>query len=260
MKRKKGLVISCIVIILLGIISYLIWHQLFQPYYAYAPDMPFYKYKQLKHDSLRVMFLGDSWAAYHSDSILIRKLGIPSCVISKGYVGEKSKSIYMHMFDNDVKKDISYGLDYVIISAGINDVIAKMGKEHYVNHVEQIVRLLLYNKIKPVIMEIPEVNVMAIYEKEDILSKIRHQLSACYTHSSMFIIEDYRRELKHKLYEAGLMDQILYINIASWNANGYKDIRGLYQEDGIHLNENGYSVLDSCLASNIIMDYNSNNR
>ena len=57
---------------------------------------------------------------------------------------------------------------------------------------------------------------------------------------------------------------VIVIRRAYWNPNGYEGQKELYTSDRIHLNQNGYYVLDSCIVSQILeflkyKDINSNN-
>ena len=91
-------------------------------------------------DTLRVVMIGDSWAAYHHDydtilaSMLQEKLQKPVSFISSGLVGAKTRAIYELMFDSispiGTQNLIHRKPEYCIISAGINDAVAKMGTQN----------------------------------------------------------------------------------------------------------------------------------
>ena len=70
----------------------------------------------------------------------------------------------------------------------------------------------------------------------------------------MDCINDYRRTYTDLIYEKGWEKKVITISSEDWNPDGYKDLRGLYDEGLMHLNEKGYHVLDSCIAHKII-DY-----
>ena len=101
-------------------------------------------------DTLRIAMIGDSWAEMHSynlmDSVLELNLhnltGYSVKMISKGKGGEKSKGVYKLLFEesniNGTKHIIASGLDYCIISAGINDAAANLGPQLYCYHMRLI--------------------------------------------------------------------------------------------------------------------------
>jgi hypothetical protein len=84
--------------------------------------------------------------------------------------------------------------------------------------------------------------------------RIRHSISAFITDSEMYSFSQYRTALSSFITSNGLNDSILYISAESWNPMGFRDKRKLYLPDETHLNAKGYHLLDSCLASEIIMD------
>lgn len=214
------------------------------------------------NDTLKILFVGDSWAAYHHDndakmeSILYDK-GSLAHVVSIGHVGAKSKEIYQRLYST-TKPLLSEQSDYCVISAGINDAVAKMGKDYYVYHYMLILQLLLDMDIKPVVLEMPEVNYRAIAGREPLAMRVRHVLSSVLTGSEQYGFDSYKTALVKAIKEADLQNRIVYIPANSWNPNGYQDSRGLYLSDETHLNAKGYEVLDSCIANMIIQDKNHN--
>lgn len=229
------------------------------PYYQYTkikcvriPEKP------LLYDSLRVAFIGDSWANYHHDfdTVLQNLLVKDSLVIavkSRGNVGAKSKEIYERL-SSTTKSILEWHPDYCIISAGINDTVAKLGPDFYVYHYSLIIRQFLNVGVKPIVLEMPEVNYRAIVNRESVFMRIRHSISAFITDSEMYSFSQYRTALSSFITSNGLNDSILYISAESWNPMGFRDKRKLYLPDETHLNAKGYHLLDSCLASEIIMD------
>ena len=105
--RRKNIslffIISCIIAFFIYISS------LCYKYYSYAKDNT-YVYEQQKqiNDTIKVVMIGDSWAAYHHtaghDSLLAKMIGQysqrPTTVISSGMVGAKTKRIYELMSDS----------------------------------------------------------------------------------------------------------------------------------------------------------------
>ena len=69
--------------------------------------IPMYRVEKSIDDTIRVLLVGDSWAAMHSnmDSFLCSKIkakvSAPVVVSSKGKEGEISRGIYRLLFDNN---------------------------------------------------------------------------------------------------------------------------------------------------------------
>lgn len=253
---KKEIFIICIVITIIVIsIAALRIHPYYQ--YAFEQTMTFQKKKCLE-DTLKIAFIGDSWAAYHRNyntmlETMLYHDSILACVSSEGYVGAKSKEIYKRMFTS-ARSLLEQQPNYCIMSAGINDAVAKMGKKYYTHHYLLIVHLLLNAGIKPVVIEMPDVNYEAINKREHWFMRLRHFLSAIITGSEMYGFESYRKALKNALTEEMIMDDIVYIKSESWNPDGFRDTQNLYLDDQTHLNAKGYQKLDSCIASEIARD------
>ena len=253
--RKAIYIISIVITIIVFSIAALRIH----PYYQYALErtMTFQK-KKCMEDTLKIAFIGDSWAAYHRDyntmlETMLCHDSIFACVSSEGYVGAKSKEIYNRLFTS-ARSLLEQQPDYCIMSVGINDAVAKMGKEYYTHHYLLILRLLLNAGITPIVIEMPDVNYRAINRREHWLMKIRHYLSAIITGSEMYGFGSYREALKNALTKEKIMDDIVYIKSESWNPDGFRDSQHLYLDDQTHLNTRGYLKLDSCIASDIARD------
>lgn len=209
-------------------------------------------------DTLKIAFIGDSWAAYQHpyDSLLCSMLSSDGRLIgvtSVGNVGAKSSEIYERMFST-TKAILMERPKYCVISAGINDAVAKLGKEYYVHHYMLILQQLLELGINPVVLEMPEVNYRAVAGREPWTMRIRHILSSLMTGSELYGFDSYKAALVQAIKKADMQSRIIYIGADSWNADGYLDDRGLYLDDEIHLNAKGYEVLDSCIASEILKD------
>lgn len=210
------------------------------------------------HDTLKIAFIGDSWADYHRDydkdleSRLTQK-NRPAQIVSQGNVGAKSKEIYERLFTT-TKPLLEWHPDYCVISAGINDAVAKMGKDYYVHHYMLIIRQLLDMGIIPVVLEMPEVNYHAIASRESSTMRIRHILSSLITDSELYGFESYKNALAFAIKEANIQNRVVYISSDLWNSNGFRDERGLYMSDETHLNVRGYESLDSCITIEILKD------
>lgn len=214
-------------------------------------------------DTLVVIFIGDSWASYHSPydqhlkTCIESKANRPTKVISKGIVGAKSKTIYTKMHDyslSGIKALIDISPDYAIISAGINDAVAKMGTGNYCHHYNLIIKELLSAGIKPIIIDMPQVDYKAVYQRESIIAKIRHRISSWYTGAPLWTFDNYREALKSLISQDEIKKRLIYIPASKWNPKGYMDSRIIYKEDHVHLNEKGYFLLDSCITIHIYHD------
>jgi lysophospholipase L1-like esterase len=178
-------------------------------------------------------------------------------VKSIGNVGAKSKEVYERLFSS-TKPFIMEHPDYCIISAGINDAVAKLGSDYYVHHYMMIIHQLMELDIKPVLLEMPDVNYHAIAGHEQWIKRMRHILSSLITGSEMYGFDSYRTSLKQSIKQAGWQSKVVYISADTWNPDGYKDSRNLYMPDETHLNAMGYEILDSCIASVILRDIGEN--
>ena len=230
------------------------------PRYQYAKhqDIIMNESEPLSKDSLKVLLLGDSWTFLHKqyDSQLcsmINKKGFPCSVISKGFSGAKSKEIFLNLSASCMSLMMERAT-YCVITVGINDAVAKLGKEFYSYHYILILQQLLKMGIKPVVLEIPEVNYHAIANRESLVMRLYHRLSSIITGSEMYGFHSYREDLKMSIKKLGIDKRIIYVSSNAWNEGGYKDFDGLYLPDEVHLNSYGYYKLDSCLASIITDD------
>lgn len=245
---------SVVVAVLLLILGSLRLH----PYYrlAKSQDLVMDSIVNSPSDTLKIAFIGDSWAAYQHGydkelEIMFSQKGLPAYVFSIGNVGAKSHEIYERMFST-TKSILMERPEYCVISAGINDAVAKLGKEYYVHHYMLILQQLLELGIKPVVLEMPEVNYRSVADRESWTMRIRHILSSLMTGSELNGFDTYKAALIQAIKKADMQSRIIYIGADSWNAAGYQDKRGLYLDDEIHLNAKGYEVLDSCIVSEIL--------
>lgn len=262
MKKYKYIVAISIIGCVYGI--HIVSKKLYD-YYSWAEEEPtnYHSNRIQADDTLRVIMIGDSWATYHHDNdtllatMLQKKMHKPVQVISSGMVGAKTKTIYELMNDTLSSRGtlrlIATCPDYCIISAGINDAIAKMGTHNYCYHYGLIIKELISAGITPVIIDMPDVGYYSAYKREPLFMRIRHRLSSRFNKTDMWHFGDYRNALQAYISENQLANQIIYITADSWNQQGFKDKRQLYLPDDIHLNKKGYFLLDSCIADRIPM-------
>ena len=266
---RVGGMITAIVAAVVGIVWW--W----SPFYTPANPIPLYQVKHHADDTLRVIMIGDSWAHFHvtlrRDSMLEQDLrqmlkSDKVTVKVKGRGGATSGEIYDKMsneramaadfdLEHSLQPLIDTGPDYCIISAGINDARQRRGKNYYVENYLQILRLLLHAHIRPVIIEVPDVEIDEAFNGNTLYYRLRSRLCMYYLQTQLYGTSDYREALKDALQSQHLMDSVLYIPYAAWNADGWHDKRGIYTDDNFHLNLPGYAIFDSCLASMITQDY-----
>ena len=265
--------IGAILMIIVCAITLVRWK--WRPFYI--PPIPFTPYEVKHHhdDTLRVIMIGDSWIYFHQTLRrdftfaieLKRVLGSKKVkVTAKGKAGATSGEIYKRMSNDytwEMDYDLNYssqsviesGADYCVISAGINDARQRRGKNYYVGSYLQILRLLLLNGIRPVMMEIPNVEVDDAFEGNTLYYRLKARICMSALKTDLYGVEDYRRTLKDSLISTHLMDSIIYIPAVSWNPEGWRDKRDIYTDDHFHLNLSGYKILDSTFAAEIVKDY-----
>ena len=61
--------------------------------------------------------------------------------------------------------------------------------------------------------------------------------------------------MKKILQESDLKNKVLFIPASAWNPGGIEANPSIYLDDRLHLNLEGYHVLDSCMATEVIKDY-----
>lgn len=238
-----------------GIIAYVAYHyyappQLKQPYKIPQPD-----------DTLRIAYIGDSWAFMHKDhncqisQLIEDSIHRPVKVHSYGICGLTSKEIYENLFDNSDLKHFfqKRGYEYCFVSAGINDTYKKMSTTYYQQSMDAIIQFLLYNNIHPIILEIPDYNIQKSYERQKKNRKMLRHLSMLINNTPMDCKLLFRNALDELLHEKGYENKVNVIRYKTWNNDYANDLRQLYRPDGMHLNEKGYADSDSTIVK-VILD------
>lgn len=265
--------VSAILMIIVCVITLVRWK--WRPFYI--PPTPFTPYEVKHHhdDTLRVIMIGDSWAYFHQtlrrDSTFANELrrvlrSKKVKVTAKGKAGATSGEIFERMCNErtwEMDYDLNYsaqsviesGADYCVISAGINDARQRRGKNYYVGSYVQILRHLLSCGIRPVMMEIPDVDVDEAYLGNTLYYQLKARICMNILKTKLYGVDDYRQALKDSLISLHLMDSVIYIPAASWNPEGWRDKRNIYTDDHFHLNLLGYQILDSTFAAEIVKDY-----
>ena len=251
-------------------------HSFINTEFMVAEELPFYNVgPRPVDDTLRVAVIGDSWAEFHMTlkcDTLFEQYGRrlttkPVKCVNRGKGGAKSKDVYHYMFRSQTQEvpwmhDIctqpllEEHPDYCVVMVGINDTWKKRPVSYYTGNYRLIIRLLLANHIRPVVMEIPD------FEMGDWLNTHRRRQRFLYRIYSYFtgVVEDditpFRNGLKKMLKDTGLGDSVLFIPVERWIPQNHKYSEEIYQIDHVHLNYQGYHILDSCIVSEIITDYN----
>ena len=270
-KLKKSILWGVIfVAIILLVIIYIA--PVYRFYYV-PEELPLYTISKTHYDdTMRIALIGDSWADYHTllsgDTMIINAANKiydkPIKATTRGKKGALSKEVYYFMYkdktvehsyepDRCTQPLIEDHPDYCVIFAGINDVTYLRPTKYYAENMRLIIRLLLHNNIRPVVMEIPIVNFSEPMQRkifrERWFYKIRSLFMGTYNNKG----EDYHDALKQMLKNTKLQDSVMYISATQWNPAGCLDT-SIFLEDRLHLNLNGYHKLDSCIITEIIKD------
>lgn len=232
----------------------------FYRYYAPPKLRQPYLINATPDDTLRIAFIGDSWAFMHKDhecmipQLLQDTLHRPVKVHSYGVCGLTSKEIYENIFDNnDFKQFLSKRrYAYCYVSAGINDTYKKMSTSYYQQSMDGIIQFLLTNQIHPIIQEIPDYDINLSFERQKTSRKILRRLSMMINNTPLDCKQLFRDALDELIHEKMYSDKVSIIRYKSWNGNGDKDLDNLYRSDKLHLNNKGYAILDNMIAKIII--------
>ena len=117
-----------------------------------------------------------------------------------------------------------------------------------------IINFLLFNKIRPVLIEVPDVNIWKVHGRKPLKDLASDYLRSIMTHCKMYQMAVYRDSLRAMLMSENLMDSVVYIHVDEWNGNDTTINPELFLNDQIHLNKKGYELLDSCIAKEIASD------
>lgn len=256
MKIRKLVIL--LIIIPVGYISYSMFS-----YYIPPTEHQLYAIPQDRDDTLRIAYIGDSWAFMHREhncqipTILIDTLHCPVKVHSYGICGLTSKEFYENMFNNaDLKHFLQKRrYEYCLISLGINDTYKKMSTAYYQQSMDNIIQFFLANHIHPIILEIPDYDISKSFNRQEISRKLLRQLSMYINKTPLDCKQLFRNALDEMILEKNYTKEVSVVRYLSWNEKSTKDWKRIYQDDGIHLNEKGYAILDSCIAETCIEQY-----
>ena len=255
--RKKVLYLFCFLAICVIIgIAYR-----FYCYYTPPKLRQPYQINATQDDTLRIAFIGDSWAFMHRDhecmipQLLQDSLHRPVKVHSYGVCGLTSKEIYENIFDNsDFKQFLSKRrYEFCYVSAGINDTYKKMSTSYYQQSMDGIIQFLLLNHIHPIIQEIPDYDINMSFERQEASRKFLRHISMIINYTPLDCKQLFRNALDELILEKDYGNKVSIVRYKSWNSNGENDFKHIYSSDRMHLNNNGYTVLDSIITK-IILD------
>lgn len=236
-------------------------------YRYYTPPCIKEPYQMMNHgDTLRIAYIGDSWAFFHRDHkcqipmMLEETLHRPIKVHSYGIGGKTSKEIYECIYNHTDFRQFfeKRGYKYCFISAGINDTYKKMGTNYYKKSMDGIIQLFLYNHIHPIILEIPDYDIQRGYDYQQTNRKMIRQFSMFLNNTSLDCKQQFRDAFDELVNTKGYHNVISIVRYKTWNNNYQNDLQQLYVSDGMHLNDKGYETLDSVIANEILTIERSN--
>ena len=105
----------------------------------------------------------------------------------------------MLMFEEDglgTKSLFASGADFCVVFAGINDAAANLGKKQYVYHMKLIIDFLLKNSVRPILIEIPNVNIWNVYGGKPIKYLVVDFGRSLMTGCGMYHFPEYREVLR----------------------------------------------------------------
>lgn len=249
-----------VVLLLLLLVVIFVLYYSFNPCYKPAEMKTGLSVLHYNDDTIRIAYIGDSWAYNHKkmkcviDSMIYAQIGKPVQLRNAGVGGLISKEIYNGIFSNkELKSVIRWGPDFCFVSVGINDCNKKVGSDNYKENMRLLISLLLDNHITPVILEIPYYDIYYAFWKTPFVSMFRSVRSMLWTQSAINCIDSYSNAYNDLIIEQQWQDDVITIKRTYWNPKGYEGQKGLYTSDRIHINQDGYFVLDSCIASQIVM-------
>lgn len=250
--------IVAVFLLLFSAVAFICYYS-YNPCYKPAEKQTGLSVQHRHDDTIRIAYIGDSWAYFHKDmeciidSMVHAQLGRPAQIRFAGVGGLISKEIYNSIFMNkDIRSVIEWGPDFCFVSAGINDSNRKTGSDNYKENMRLLISLLLDHHITPVILEIPYYDIYYTFWEMPLVPMLRTIRSMLWTQSVVNCVDSYSNVYNDLIYEQQWQDNVITIRRVDWNPNGYEGQKELYTSDRMHLNQNGYSVLDSCIASQIV--------
>jgi lysophospholipase L1-like esterase len=255
---RRNIITIGVFVVLSAVASFVIYYSN-NPCYKPALKMSGLTVSCHQDDTIRIAYIGDSWAERHKnvkciiDSQIQVQTGRPVVVRNAGVGGLISKDIYYSIFNNPEFRDvIEWGPNFCFISAGINDTNKKSGSNNYKDNMRLLICLLLECNVTPLILEIPYYDICYTFMGMSPMTMLRSIRSMIWTLSSINCIDAYSNTYNDLIEEQQWEKSVYTIRRNDWNSTGYKGRPELYNTDRMHLNQEGYFVLDSCIASHIL--------
>lgn len=251
-----------ILFIIITIICIAIGHAFYE-YYTPPTEREAYIIPHHHDDTLRIAYIGDSWAAMHKDheclipQLIEDRIHHPVKVSSFGIHGKTSKEIYEKLFDDkEMHSFMMQGYDFCFISAGINDTYKKMSATYYRTSMDNIIHFMLTNHIHPIILDIPDYDIVNAFNRQHPIRKLLRKTSTLITGSQIDCKQEFRNTLIKLIDKSNYQYKVSIIKYQEWNNDYQNDIKRYYLGDDMHLNQIGYMRLDSCIAQHIIQHTN----
>lgn len=216
-----------------------------------------------KDDTVRIAYIGDSWAYLHEfhncqiPHMLECQIHQPVRVYNFGISGMTSKDIYERIYKNSEMKSFFQKryYSYSVVTVGVNDTDRKMGSNYYKRSMDGILQFLLANDIHPIILEIPNYDIVNSLKRQGHLRIFMRKISMYLNNTPIDCREQFRKVLDTLISENKYQNEVSIIRNQSWNDNFPEDLHHLYVKDGVHLNDKGYSKLDSIIVNEILRTY-----
>lgn len=242
----------------------LYYYNRWKPLWSYEDPRTFYSINHHHDDTLRIVMIGDSWAGIRTDTLnnmfqvrLSEMTNKPVKIKTKGKGGEESRRIYQLMFEEGgfgTKSLLMSGPDYCVVFAGINDAALNLGTKQYVHHMKLLLDHLCANNIRPILIEIPNVNIWTVYGEKPLKDLLGDYIKSLMIGCGMYRFSEYREALLSMLKDSDLIDSVLYVSMCEWNGDDAELNKSLFLYDQKHLNSQGYQKLDSCISKAIYQD------
>jgi hypothetical protein len=260
MRLVKRIILIIVIILAIATTYYLINR------WSYAKAHDFTIEKKHATDTLSIGIIGDSWVAGQKlDSILhnaLLKDGYTlNKIVSSGEGGANSELIYSNMFLDrsepfSSNKVFYSNLKYCVVIAGVNDAIGQYGGAFYTHHVILIIKSLLKDNIRPVVVMLPEFGIQEAENEFNIFKRDRNIIFGHFTGNGFSTtIRDYRKMLSAELDKQHLTDSIVKVNFDSVIMNYQSNKR--YYRNPPHLNVAGNQLFGKYIVKCIDRDIKS---
>lgn len=266
-QRRQSLLFLLVVICC----SLIIVYPMIQRSFGVSPEHNPYDISAPKGDTILIAMIGDSWAELHDlnnndtifEKICARLFDRPVKCIARGQGGRMTREVYDDMFVERKERNALQNTYFTrpllelhpnccVIMSGINDVWQQRSTNYYTGNYANIIRFLLHSDIIPVVLEIPNVNIKKNINGCDFMQKIYFRIVSLFSDTEWDNVEIYRKAMRTKLEDSGLMDSVIFVSATDWDNTTIKNLSNIYREDGMHLTIDGYRALDSCIARKII--------